>query len=437
LKTYAYSVQVLAKDAKAMSHHLRKIYADEPLFIPYSTKKTHPDLVAQAIVKQNQKISDTYVIVVVGVTREMMKALEPTLQGIKGILEYSETNKTDTSGRWNVLVDDREFKSVRKRLSTNLKQWIKTLPSSIRDTIPSHFPIAQVHQRYHSDEEDSSAGHASYMSSCAQSYGEFDETDADTANYLTPANAPSPTSYAAAVNSAPASSSTPMVREVIIQDPETRKLIEGLQAEIASLKLQRGNQTPSTVTTATSTPDSRTIARIEQVESHMHDLKNWMSEMVNLMREKPDQTSSLTSASAQGTKHSNDPVSPPSHQSKRANTSHTPDRPMYPHHLGYSNPGNTGYSGGNDGNFHPNQYGPYFPPGLPPGYHNGYPLSIGPPPPSPHYSQQSYPPSPLGTQPMSLTQEPHSFTQSRQPDSARPDHSSLQSRPAEDATPNH
>ncbi len=75
LKTHAFSIQVLAKDAIAMNKYLRKAYADQPLFLPYSTKKKHPDVVAKAILAQNKQISETYVIVVIGINRDVRACL--------------------------------------------------------------------------------------------------------------------------------------------------------------------------------------------------------------------------------------------------------------------------------------------------------------------------------------------------------------------------
>jgi hypothetical protein len=55
-------------------------------------------------------------------------------------------------------------------------------------------------------------------------------------------------------------------------------MIASLQAEVASLKLQWGDQTPSTVTTAP-TPDNGTIERLQKVETHMNGINVWMAEM--------------------------------------------------------------------------------------------------------------------------------------------------------------
>jgi hypothetical protein len=100
LKTHhIYSIQVLEKDSTKMSHYLDKLYADEPLFIPYSTKKKHPEIVSKGIVSQNKMIAETYVIVVIGINCEVMEVLGNEFQGISSITEISETTKTDKHGR--------------------------------------------------------------------------------------------------------------------------------------------------------------------------------------------------------------------------------------------------------------------------------------------------------------------------------------------------
>jgi hypothetical protein len=159
-------MQVLSKDAKIMK------------------------LVAQAIVKQNKAISETYVIVVVGINGTVMEALELTLKEISGFIEYSDTNKPDITGCWHILVDKRCFKLARKRILLNLKSWIQLFLDTICKTIPNHFPIPQVNQKSMDKDDDSSVGHASYVSSCAQSYGSFDETNVANKKYFTTYNEP-------------------------------------------------------------------------------------------------------------------------------------------------------------------------------------------------------------------------------------------------------
>jgi uncharacterized protein YxeA len=98
---------------------------------------------------------------------------------------------------------------------TNLKTWINNLSDRLRDTIPEHFPPPQVNQKYSDNDDDSSAGHASYMSSCAQSYSSFDENGKENKQYLTPSNESNSRSYAAVVQN---TTEIPMVTKVQFQE---------------------------------------------------------------------------------------------------------------------------------------------------------------------------------------------------------------------------
>lgn len=137
-----------------MSHYLRKLYADEPLFIPYSTKKKHPEIVAKVIMRQNKNMAETYVIVIVGLNREVMEAVGEHLKEVPGFHKISNTNKTDTHGRWYIMVKQSKFKEVRKMLNTNFKAWLEADPDRLKDTIPAHFPSPQVNQKHMDNDND-------------------------------------------------------------------------------------------------------------------------------------------------------------------------------------------------------------------------------------------------------------------------------------------
>jgi hypothetical protein len=97
----------------------------------------------------------------------------------------------------------------------NLKLWINDLSERLRDTIPEHFLPPQVNQKHMDNDDNSSAGHASYMFSCAPGYGSFDKNDAENTHYFTPANESNSRSYAAVIQMKTA---TPMVNEVQFQE---------------------------------------------------------------------------------------------------------------------------------------------------------------------------------------------------------------------------
>ena len=136
IKTHAFSVQVLTENAATMNKFLQKIFEDEHLYMPYSMKKQFPKAVANASMQQNQLLKSTWVIVIVGIPRNVMPHLENDILESSGVTGISDTNRTDKSGRWNILVKEFEFKSIRKRLSTQIQAWVRELPHEIQAKSP-------------------------------------------------------------------------------------------------------------------------------------------------------------------------------------------------------------------------------------------------------------------------------------------------------------
>jgi hypothetical protein len=294
LHTQAYSVQILAKDSNNMNQALRQIYAQDHLYIPYNMKRSAPQAVAKAIITQNQLIADTYVIVLVGVTRDIMTALRPTLlQGIQSILAVSDTNRTDKNGRWHVIVKEKGFTNTRKYIATNLQTWISTYPAILHDSTPDHFPPPQVSQKY-ADADDDSSGQASYMSSCAQSYGSVEDLDTETPFFYTPASRSTIPSYADMVKQTPISAvtqnpTTPGSNiEFNATDRELRAIIANLQKEVQQLKNQAPAQTPSTPSTVTEAtiPDTVSTQLTARMNTFETNVTKWMSD-ISIMINRP------------------------------------------------------------------------------------------------------------------------------------------------------
>jgi hypothetical protein len=344
IKTHAFSVQVVTKNASIMSKFLQKIYDEDHLYIPYSMKKQFPKAVAAAILKQNKLLKNTWVIVIIGIPRAIMTELESKILATSGVTGISDTNRTDRSGKWNILVKEADFKSIRKRLASNIQKWVHELPPDVQALIPDSFPPPKVHQKNgfdDDDDDDSSYGQASYMSSCAQSYASFDD-DTDE-QFHDPPGANNRMSYAAAVSGAtyPSSATTPPYHtspappsqappsnveitefRSVIANLQQDVTIAQLQNEIQSLKAQlKGALTPSTITESstpipTGTQDADRMAAIEASMSTMTtEFTKWMHEVRKIVTTEPSDS---------GTKHSID--DPSSQQSKRADTRTTPLR---------------------------------------------------------------------------------------------------------------
>ena len=106
--------------------------------------------------------------------QELKNKLKNETQGLIGI---SDTNRTDTTGRWLLLVKANTFHKTRKHIAANLQAWIHHYPPEIHEMTPDTFPSPQVSMKFTDKDDDDSSGHASYMSSSVMSYGSFDETD--------------------------------------------------------------------------------------------------------------------------------------------------------------------------------------------------------------------------------------------------------------------
>jgi hypothetical protein len=345
-KTHAYSIQVLAKDATSMNHFLQAIYEKEPLFMPYSMKRKFPQAVAKAILQQNQLMSDTFVVVITGISRDAMTSLKPTIMELPGTIAVSDTHKTDTSGRWYILVHEKSFRAVRKTISKSILSWFRALPSILREPVPPGFTEPQVHKKYFDTDDDSSSGQASYMSTCAQSYGSLDDDDIDV-QYSSPPNEGSSMSYAAAVKRKTTPKASHSSDDTATTHPETvdvqnyRSVIAGLQSDVtiaslqaevqslrAQIRAQTGAQTPSTVTEASTHQKETPISeRMSLMETSMAAMTREFSKWVE-----SNKTKSTESDTASRREASDRPeASPNSTQSnKRTDTRSTPihDNPM-------------------------------------------------------------------------------------------------------------
>ena len=183
--------------------------------------------------------------------------------------------------------------SKRKVVSSYLKKHhgICTYPATIHDLTPAMFPPPQVNQWYAND-NDKSSGYASYMSSCAQSYGSFDATQEDKTFYHPPNSRFSQHSYADAVKQAVTKVPTQVSKPVPAMEAssvtniefsattkELRDIIVTLPMEVNQLK--KGTQPPSTPLTVTevTSPGLATVQQSSRIDHFETNVSQWMKEM--------------------------------------------------------------------------------------------------------------------------------------------------------------
>jgi hypothetical protein len=87
------------------------------------------------------------------------------------------TNKSETIGRWDILMNDEHSDSVRKYIAANLDQWITNSP--INSARPDDYPPPGIAMHGNTDQEDSSQGDMLYLSSSAGSYDSLMESETD------------------------------------------------------------------------------------------------------------------------------------------------------------------------------------------------------------------------------------------------------------------
>jgi hypothetical protein len=180
-----------------------------------------------------------------------------------------------------VLVQAKTFQKTRKYITANLETWLSQLPTVTHDATPTNYPPPQVHQKYFDDDDDSSSGQASYMSSCAQSYGSFNEGDDANEAYFAHQESTNNNSYADVARHATRNDGL-SGKEIQFKATklELRSIIATLQKEVNELK---GSQTPSTVTAKITTPSSEAAqltTRMEQFEDSVTTMMNRMSDML-------------------------------------------------------------------------------------------------------------------------------------------------------------
>jgi hypothetical protein len=137
---------------------------------------------AKAILTQNKLIN--YAIVIVGANCDTMEDIDTFFLDTPGFLEISDTICTDKNGCWHMLVNVKKFHAACRHIMKNLKEWMRTIPEEMRDTLPFHFPLPQVNKKFgNDDDDDSSSGQDSYMLSCKQSYASVDKTSESNEQY--------------------------------------------------------------------------------------------------------------------------------------------------------------------------------------------------------------------------------------------------------------
>ena len=168
LSTKAYNLEVPQDNAKAMIKMLKTTFAKDPYFVFHRMRHEARDTYADAIRTQNDFLSNTRVVPIVGVTPEIMFYLSNTLTQLSGIQMILKHKLTNTKGRYSVITTTDNFNDVPNILKQHLHQWVKYIKSINSLRTPDNFPSPTVAfcNRF-DDNSDSDGTMQSYLSACS------------------------------------------------------------------------------------------------------------------------------------------------------------------------------------------------------------------------------------------------------------------------------
>jgi hypothetical protein len=123
-KTQGYEIQCLSKDAKTLGRILEKAL----LMTPYYYKRKEPATFAKSVRIQNHCLTNTWVIKISGVSKEMMVKLKPALKkNQSSIADIIETRRIEDDGDWKLLVPKDHFSRVYKGLQDTWEEMINLM----------------------------------------------------------------------------------------------------------------------------------------------------------------------------------------------------------------------------------------------------------------------------------------------------------------------
>lgn len=126
VSTKAYAIEVLQETSVQMLLILKTLLNSTPVFVPYTLRRKFPDGYEKAIRYQTQQLTTSMVVILQNITTDMMFYLQPQIAHVKGIRDMIPSPKGDDTGRYSILVEKTEFDQVRKTISTQLPEWLRT-----------------------------------------------------------------------------------------------------------------------------------------------------------------------------------------------------------------------------------------------------------------------------------------------------------------------
>jgi len=163
VKTKAYAIESQAVHKSTLVSLLSKTFQESKEFIPYHLRVTDPDAYHYTISLQNSFLSSHKVILLHGMSDDILFYLQPHIQSLPTVKSIIQTHKYDTIGEHRVIVSNSHFSSIRKILKNKLDEWFNESPPDAQKANHEKYAISPFVVPIHAD--DFSSGEESYLES--------------------------------------------------------------------------------------------------------------------------------------------------------------------------------------------------------------------------------------------------------------------------------
>ena len=176
-RTKSYDIQCRRKDAKDLIAILQETYKKDPTFMFHRARHTNLQIYINAVRRQNNYLSKTRIVPIKGIHEEIMFYLTHELEGIQGVEKILKHKQTNTEGRWSIVTDDHNFRTVTDTIATNIASWNNFYLQENQDImLPKDYPTPDLAFRNQPNDDDSGTSFLSYMSACNSIYTVEDTT---------------------------------------------------------------------------------------------------------------------------------------------------------------------------------------------------------------------------------------------------------------------
>jgi hypothetical protein len=137
--TQTYNLQCRRADAKDLIDLLHATFQHDHLkFAFYKLRHDNPTAYKEAIEAQNEFLKNSRAIPIHGITEELMSYIDEDLYHLHGIYSIQQHKNTATTGRWNLMTNSNNFRSLIPQVQQLLQELV--LIESAKNLSDSSFP---------------------------------------------------------------------------------------------------------------------------------------------------------------------------------------------------------------------------------------------------------------------------------------------------------